>query len=92
MGSSARDVTTLARISRVVIRNLGRLAAQLSRLAAAVTSLQSAFTSAASKITDVNMAEESAELVRSQILQQAQTALLAQANQATRVVLALLGP
>jgi flagellin len=47
-------------------------------------------TAAESRIRDVDMAEEMVELTKSQILQQAGTAMLAQANQAPQAVLSLL--
>jgi flagellin len=45
---------------------------------------------ARSRIQDADFAKESAQLSRNQILQQAGTAMLAQANQATQNVLQLL--
>ena len=51
---------------------------------------QENLTSAESRIRDVDMAEEMVELTKNQILQQAGTAMLAQANQAPQVVLSLL--
>ncbi|MEO0315558.1 MAG: hypothetical protein RI928_2014, partial [Pseudomonadota bacterium] len=43
-----------------------------------------------SRIKDTDYAAETAELARTQIIQQAATAMLAQANQAPQSVLALL--
>jgi flagellin len=58
-------------------------------------SLQAAYqenlTAAESRIRDVDMAEEMVNLTKTQILQQAGTAMLAQANQAPQSVLKLLG-
>jgi flagellin len=51
---------------------------------------QENLTSAESRIRDVDMAEEMVELTKNQILQQAGTAMLAQANQAPQAVLNLL--
>lgn len=45
---------------------------------------------ARSRIRDVDYASETAELTRNQILQQAGTAMLAQANQSSQNVLSLL--
>jgi len=45
---------------------------------------------AAARITEVDIAEESAKLARFSILQQAGTAMLAQANQSTGSILRLL--
>jgi flagellin len=47
--------------------------------------------SAESRIRDVDMAAEMAKLTKVQILQQAGTSMLAQANQAPQSVLSLLG-
>ena len=59
--------------------------------ALAVTGVyQENLTSAESRIRDVDMAEEMVELTKNQILQQAGTAMLAQANQARQSVLNLL--
>jgi flagellin len=51
---------------------------------------QENLTAAESRIRDVDMAEEMVELTKNQILQQAGTAMLAQANQAPQAVLNLL--
>jgi flagellin len=51
---------------------------------------QENLTSAESRIRDVDMAEEMVSLTKNQILQQAGTAMLAQANQAPQAVLQLL--
>jgi flagellin len=45
---------------------------------------------AESRIRDVDVAEESAALVRNQVLQQASAAMLSQANQAPNIALSLL--
>ncbi|MEN3282470.1 MAG: flagellin [Solirubrobacteraceae bacterium] len=59
--------------------------------ALAVTGVyQENLTSAESRIRDVDMAEEMVDLTKNQILQQAGTAMLAQANQAPQSVLNLL--
>jgi flagellin len=47
-------------------------------------------TASRSRILDANYASETTELARTQIIQQAATAMLAQANQQPRTVLALL--
>jgi flagellin len=65
-----------------------------SRLSVAISNLQVArenFVAAESRIRDVDVASEAAELVRLQILQQAGTAVLAQANMQPELVLKLLG-
>ena len=69
------------------------LGASMSRLEYASDNLQNVAqnTSAArSRILDADYAAETTELARTQIIQQAATAMLAQANQAQQSVLALL--
>jgi len=69
------------------------LGAVQNRLTATITNLQSAIenqTAAKSRIMDTDFAAETANLTRSQIIQQAGTAMLAQANQTTQGVLQLL--
>jgi flagellin len=70
------------------------LGSQLSRLDSVVGSLQVAVetgSASRSRIMDTDYAAETAELTRAQILQQAGTAMVAQANALPRNVLSLLG-
>ncbi len=72
----------------------GTLGATESRLRVAINNLEVArenFASAESRIRDVDVASESAELTRLNILQQAGAAVLAQANQQPALALNLLG-
>ncbi len=72
---------------------LGQIGAFQSRLGSAIAVAATAaenFAAAAGRITDLDIAEETANLVRYQILQQSGVAVLAQANQQTTTVLALL--
>ena len=76
-----------------VTRNRGTLGAAESRLDVTIKNLMTArenFTAAESRIRDVDVAEEAAELARLNILQQAGTAILAQANQQPQLALQLL--
>jgi flagellin len=76
-----------------VTRNRGTLGAAESRLDTTIQNLLVArenFQAAESRIRDVNVAEEAAELTRLSILQQAGTAILAQANQQPQLALQLL--
>lgn len=76
-----------------ITRNRGTLGAADSRLETTIQNLLTArenFTSAESRIRDADVATESAELARLNILQQAGTAILAQANQQPQLVLQLL--
>ena len=77
-----------------VTRNRGTLGAAESRLYTTVENLQVArenFKAAESRIRDADVATEAAELTRLNILQQAGTAILAQANQQPQLALQLLG-
>ncbi len=72
----------------------GSFGAVESRLNVAANRLQidrENFQSAASQITDIDVATESSTLTRTQILQQAATSILAQANQQPQIALQLLG-
>ena len=76
-----------------VTRNRGTLGAAEARLEVAVNNLQVArenFKAAESRIRDVDVAQESAELTRLNILQQAGAAVLAQANAQPQLALQLL--
>ncbi len=71
----------------------GVAGANLSRLSITQSVLQSAqenFTSANSRITDADIAEESAQLLASQILQKTAQSVMAQANNMSQIVLKLL--
>ncbi len=70
-----------------------KLGATTSRIGSFVNTLQSTtinYKAASSRITDADVAEESAKLVANSIRQQVATALLGQANQEPRIGLALL--
>jgi flagellin len=70
------------------------LGAAGNRLQAAITTIQAtseSLSAANSRIKDVDVAEESSQLARNQILSQAAVAVLAQANQQPQLVLKLLG-
>lgn len=81
---------------------LNRLSAQRgiigsfqSRVAVATNVLQAAadnYGAAAGRITDVDVAAESSKLIRTQILQQAASSVLAQANQQPALAVRLLSP
>ena len=70
------------------------LGAVQNRFDATITNLQTTsenLSAARSRILDADFASETANLTRAQILQQAGTAMLAQANQVPQGVLSLLG-
>lgn len=76
-----------------ITKNRGTLGAADSRLETTIQNLLVArenFNSAESRIRDADVAVEAAELARLNILQQAGTAILAQANQQPQLVLQLL--
>lgn len=88
---NALDAITTA-ISTLTM-NRGKVGATESRLSFALNYLTSAretFSQAASRIRDADVAQEVAEMTRLQILQEAGTAVLAQANQQPQIALALL--
>lgn len=93
--SASRLALDAIRIAIVSIsRNRGTLGAAESRLETTINNLMVArenFQAAEAVIRDVDVASESAELTRLSILQQAGTAILAQANQQPRLALQLLG-
>jgi flagellin len=71
----------------------GTIGSFLSRVNVAISNLQVSaenYISAASRITDSDVASDSAELVRSNILQQGAAAVLAQSNQQPAIALQLL--
>jgi flagellin len=71
----------------------GTIGASQSRVSIAISNLQTAkenFAAAESRIRDADIASEAANLVRTQILQQAAASVLAQANQGPALALRLL--
>ena len=88
---SALDAVNSAITSLAATR--GILGATQSRLEVSINNLEVAkenFASAESRIRDVDVASEAAELTRLNILQQAASSVLAQANQAPGIALSLL--
>lgn len=86
-------LTSLTEELTTVTNELGLLGSIESRLATAVSHLEQTrenYLNAKSQITDVDVAQEAAELVRKQILQKSSSAVLAQAGQAPQLALALL--
>jgi len=69
---------------------LGALQNQMEYSVNNITELSTNLTSARSRIVDTDYASETASLTKGQILQQAATAMLAQANQMPNVILSLL--
>ena len=74
-------------------RELGSVGSHQSRLRYALSNLfvvRDGYGVAASRIRDVDLAQETAHMVKNQVLQDTDTALLAQANQTQELVLSLL--
>lgn len=69
---------------------LGALQNQMEYAVSNVTELSTNLTAARSRVIDTDYASETANLTKGQILQQAATAMLAQANQMPNVILSLL--
>jgi flagellin len=97
-GITSRDLSTLAlgvldaAIEGVNSTRAG-LGASMSRLEYASDNLQNVAqntASARSRVMDADYASETTELARTQIIQQAATAMLSQANQSQQAVLSLL--
>jgi len=86
-------LTTIDAALATVNSSRASLGAYQNRLSSAVGSLQTAsenLSNSRSRIQDADFASETAALTRAQILQQAGTAMLAQANQTPNTVLTLL--
>jgi flagellin len=69
---------------------LGAIQNQMEYAVDNITELSANLTSARSRIQDTDYASETASLTKGQIMQQAATAMLAQANQMPNVILSLL--
>lgn len=81
--------TAIGEIS-TIRATFGSVQNRLEHRIASLASYQENLISAESRIRDVDMAEEMVEFTKSQILQQAGTSMLSQANQAPQSVLSLL--
>jgi flagellin len=93
IGSAGATVTTIQALITLNATSRGALGAALNSLEYAVDNMQTLSTNLAdgiSRIVDTDYAAETSNLTRSQILQQAATSMLAQANQMPNVILTLL--
>ncbi len=91
--SSLQSMNMLDRTLQNLSKQRGTIGASQSRINIALNNLQSArenFSAAESRIRDADIAQESARLVRTQILQQAASSVLAQTNQSPALALKLL--
>jgi len=96
-GAGSTNVSTAINTIDTALKTIDTLRATLgaiqNRLTDTISNLASASdnqTAARSRIQDANFASETSNLSRAQILQQAGTAMLAQANQSNQTVLSLL--
>jgi len=71
--------------------DMGAIQNRFSSTIANLSTTSENLSASRSRIRDTDYAKETAELTRTQILQQAGTAMLAQANSSTQNVLSLLG-
>jgi len=69
---------------------LGAIQNQMEYAVSNVTEMSANLSAARSRVQDTDYASETASLTKGQILQQAATAMLAQANQMPNVILSLL--
>ena len=96
LSSVASASTSLATIDRAITQISGQRAgfgAIMNRIEYAIDSLSTMSTqskASLSRIQDADYARETTELARTQIIQQAATAMLAQANQQSKVVMDIL--
>jgi flagellin len=87
------DISTLDTALSAIDSYRSKLGATINRLTYAADNLTNVSTNTAasrSRILDTDYAKATTELARTQIIQQAATAMLAQANQAPQSVLSLL--
>jgi flagellin len=91
--ASLEALTALRNAMDTLSLRRGKLGASESRLTSAINYIAIArenFIAAESRIRDVDVAEEVAKLVQAQVIQQAATAVVAQANQQPSIALSLL--
>ena len=90
---SQSALTTLDRAINVISDMRAAMCAYQNRLIAAISNLENTsmnLSASRSRILDTDYAKETTNLAKAQIIQQAATAMLAQANQSAQSVLALL--
>jgi flagellin len=91
--SAQKAITKLDKALEFVSSTRATIGAQINRLESAISNLNTArenLSASESRIRDLDMAEEMAKFTRNQILSQAGTAMLAQANQLPQMALQLL--
>jgi flagellin len=93
-GSAQQNLTKIDEAIKTLSENRAELGALQNRLQSSVNSMNiydENMSSARSRITDVDMASETAELTKENILTQAGVSVLSQANQNSMMALKLLG-
>jgi len=91
--SAQKAITKIDKALEFVSSTRATIGAQINRLESAVSNLNTArenLSASESRIRDLDIAEEMAKFTRNQILSQAGTAMLAQANQLPQMALQLL--
>jgi flagellin len=92
-GSSQSSLSTLDRAINTITDSRAAMGAYQNRLTASIANLETTsmnLQESRSRILDTDYAKETTNLAKSQIITQAATAMLAQANQSSQSVLALL--
>jgi flagellin len=92
-GGAQRALNILDSAIDTITNSRANLGAYQNRFEAAISNLETSSTNlqaSRSRILDTDYAKETTNLAKSQIVQQAATAMLAQANQSSQSVLALL--
>ena len=92
-GSAGAAVSTLDAAISLISTRRGELGALSNRLSSTIANLDNIsvnLSSARGRIQDTDFATETSNLAKSQIMQQAATAMLAQANASKQTVLALI--
>ena len=93
-GNSLADLATIDAALKTVNTARAKFGAAMNRLNITTSNLQTVevnMSAANSRIRDVDVAEETAQMSRNQVLTQAGASVLAQANQAPQLALKLLG-
>jgi flagellin len=92
VGSSSTSAAVMTAVQNNIANRaqLGAYQQQLNYIVDNMQTLSNNLSDALSRIVDTDYASETAKLTRGQILQQAATSMLAQANQMPNVILTLL--
>ena len=94
VNAASSSITKIDSAIALVSSTRGNIGAVQNRFESTIANLQVStenLTASESRIRDTDMAQEMTNYTRNQIMQQAGTAMLAQANQAPQSILTLLG-